>query len=193
MELNYASKGVGNAGLATGIIGTALGAMNVLGNSNGCGNGLLGGLFGGNCNNNCCSENTAVNRYEMATQMTCAAEIATKNLQIAELNTEIKLRDSTIYTDGKTLELYRYIDSQLNAIQQQLASQAVVNQANNDSFHLISERLECEKKERQCADNSIVSYVNATFYPKMVADITTGTTTTAQAIYNPLPCCSRSC
>lgn len=41
MELNYASKGVGTAGLTTGIIGTALGAMNVLG-----GGGLLGGLTG---------------------------------------------------------------------------------------------------------------------------------------------------
>lgn len=41
-------------------------------------------------------------------------------------------------------------------------------------------------------DNAIVNYVNATFYPKMVADVTTGTTTTAQMLYNPLPvenCC----
>lgn len=30
---------------------------------------------------------------------------------------------------------------------------------------------------------------NATFYPKMVADVTTGTTTTAQMLYNPLPSC----
>ena len=46
--------------------------------------------------------------------------------------------------------------------------------------------------DRKCADNAIVNYVNATFYPKMVADVTTGTTTTAQTIYNPLPvenCC----
>lgn len=38
---DYASKGVGNAGLTLGIIGTAL-ASGVLGNNNG-----LGGLFGG--------------------------------------------------------------------------------------------------------------------------------------------------
>lgn len=42
---DYASKGVANAGLTTGIIGTALSVLN----SNGCGNGFLGGLFGGNC------------------------------------------------------------------------------------------------------------------------------------------------
>lgn len=32
-----------------------------------------------------------------------------------------------------------------------------------------------------------VNYMNATFYPKQVADVTTGTTTTAQTLYNPLP------
>ena len=29
--------------------------------------------------------------------------------------------------------------------------------------------------------------MNATFYPKMVADVTTGTATTAQPTYDPLP------
>lgn len=42
---DYASKGVANAGLTTGIIGTALSVLN----TSGYGNGLLGGLFGGNC------------------------------------------------------------------------------------------------------------------------------------------------
>lgn len=191
MELNYASKGVANAGLTTGIIGTALGAMNVLGNN--CGNGLLGGLFGNGCNSNCCGDSAAVNRYEMAMQIGCTNEITAKNLEISELKSAIALRDANTYSDQKSLELYRYIDGQLNAIQQQIATQAVINQANKDSFQLVSERLECEKKERMCADNSIVSYVNATFYPKMVADVTTGTTTTAQSIYNPLPCCNHNC
>lgn len=191
MEMNFASKGVGNAGLATGIIGTSLGVLNAMGGN--CGNGgLLGGLFS---NNNCgCSENAAVNRYEMTTQMGCAKEIMAKDLEISELKTEVKFRDSSIYTDQKSLELYRYIDGQLNLIQQQLSAQAVNNQATKDSFQLLSERLECEKKERCCADNAIVNYANATFYPKMVADVTTGTATTAQTIYNPLPCCdSKNC
>ena len=43
---NYASKGVANAGLTTGIIGTSLGALNAMGGAGG----LLGGLFGGGCN-----------------------------------------------------------------------------------------------------------------------------------------------
>lgn len=40
----FASKGVANAGLATGIIGTALGVLN---NNGGLGGGILGNLFGG--------------------------------------------------------------------------------------------------------------------------------------------------
>ena len=104
--MEYATKGVANAGLTTGIIGTALGAM---------GTGILPGLFGGN--NSCCtSENMPVNRYE-----------ASQNARIAELETEVKLRDSNIYTDGKILELYRYVDGKFNAVESQICQQAVVN------------------------------------------------------------------
>ena len=54
MEMNFASRGVANAGLTTGIIGTALGALN---------GGLFnGGLFNGGT---VCHENTPVNRYEL--------------------------------------------------------------------------------------------------------------------------------
>jgi hypothetical protein len=62
---NVASKGVANAGLTTGIIGTSLGALNAMGGAGG----LLGGLFGGGCNGAWnmagCSENVLVNRYEL--------------------------------------------------------------------------------------------------------------------------------
>ena len=46
-----------------------------------------------------------------------------------------------------------------------------------------------EAERRCCGDNSIVTYVNAIFYPKQVADVTTGTATTAQSLYNPIPKC----
>ena len=104
--MEYASKGVANAGLTTGIIGTALGAM---------GTGILPGLFGGN--NNCCtSENMPVNRYE-----------AQQSARIAELETEVKLRDANTYTDSKLLELYRYVDGKFNGVEAQICHQAVVN------------------------------------------------------------------
>ena len=223
MELEKAGNigGIAKAGLTTGIIGTTLGALNTLG-----GGGLLGGLLGGGgggwggmmpygaipyavsatpviggfgCGCGCNEDHTAT-RYDIGT----TKELMAKDLQISELNTEIKLRDSNIYTDQKSLELYRYIDGQLNGINAQLAAQAVNNQATKDSLHIIDNKIDCvkseldtkiccESKERRCADNSIINYVNATFYPKMVVDVTTGTTTTAQTLFNPLPvdggCC----
>lgn len=189
---NVASKGVANAGLTTGIIGTSLGALNAMGGAGG----LLGGLFGGGCNGAWnmagCSENMLVNRYELGQAQ-----------EIESLKSQIALRDANTFTDQKMLEMYRYIDGKLGEINGVLCGQAVQNQATKDSFQLMQERLECCKREmgealcreigdRKCADNAIVNYVNATFYPKMVADVTTGTTTTAQMLYNPLPvenCC----
>lgn len=189
---NVASKGVANAGLTTGIIGTSLGALNAMGGAGG----LLGGLFGGGCNGAWnmagCSENVLVNRYELGQAQ-----------EIESLKSQLALRDANTFTDQKMLEMYRYIDGKLGEINGVLCGQAVQNQATKDSFQLMQERLECCKREmgealcreigdRKCADNAIVNYVNATFYPKMVADVTTGTTTTAQMLYNPLPvenCC----
>ena len=78
----FASKGVAGSGLGLGIAGTALGILN----------GGLGNLFTGT-NGTCgCSEDHWVNRYE-----------ATQSARIAELETEVKLRDAnTAYaTDSR--------------------------------------------------------------------------------------------
>ena len=199
----FASKGVGTAGLTTGIIGTALGALNsgILG-----GNGLFGGwgnnnevaaaalgAVAGNMHRGCCSEDHTVNRYELGLQQ----EIAVKDAQIA-------LRDANTYGDQKMLEMYKYIDGQLKDIRNTLCAQAVHNQKTEDSFTLASqdiasvrselaEKIRMEAERRCCGDNSIITYANATFYPKMVADVTTGTTTTAQTLYNPIPKCGCDC
>lgn len=211
--MEYASKGVGGAGLGLGIAGTALGVLNsgVLGN--GCGNGWANGLFGG-CNrtgadlgagvalgammggvSGCghdghgCSENTLVNRYEMTLQQDNAAKDA-----------EISLLKANIYGDQKLLEVYKYFDGELKDVRAELCSQKVHNQRTEDSFVLarqdiaavkaeLSREIAMEAERRCCGDESIVSYVNSTFYPKMVADVTTGTETTAQTLRNPLPKC----
>lgn len=184
----FASKGVGNAGLTTGIIGTALGALN---------SGVLGGggILGGGWNNGMvCSESQLVNRYE-----------AGQAARIAELETEVKLRDSNIYTDQKLLEVYKYFDGELKDVRSTLCGQAVMNQKTADSFDMVKQDICCvknelytaiarERDERCCGDNAIVNYTNATFYPKMVADVTTGTETTAQLTYNPVGncgCCNK--
>ena len=183
-------NGKANAGLTTGIIGTA-----------GVGLGLLGNLLGVNGwnMNGCggpapmCSENMPVTRYELG-----------QEAKISELQSQIALRDANTYNDQKSLELYKFFDGEVKAIRAELAAQAVVNQKTSDSFAIAAADLAAAKRElcgqiqleaerRCCADNSIVTYANATFYPKLVADITAGTTTTAQTLYNPIPDCGSKC
>lgn len=194
----YASRGVGNAGLTTGIIGSALGAIN----SGLFGGGSLGGLFGGGAapaaaaatvGAAMCSENQLINRYE-----------AQQQARIAELETEVKLRDANTYTDQKLLEVYQHFDGELKDVRSTLCNQAVMNQKTADSFDMVKNDLVYtrnelytaiarERDERCCGDNSIVTYLNATFYPKQVADVTTGTDTTAQSLYNPVSNCGCCC
>lgn len=112
---NYASNGKANAALATGIIGTSgfgLGLLNSL--SNGI------GLFGNNARMPLCSEDHVINRYEAA-----------QSARIAELETEVKLRDATTYTDQKLLEVYKYFDGETKQIRSDIcemrAQQGVIN------------------------------------------------------------------
>lgn len=114
--MEYASKGVANAGLTTGIIGTALGAMN---------SGVLPNLFGGgNCG---CSENMVVNRYE-----------AGQNARIAELETEVKLRDANFYTLSEMGKLRDYVDGKFAVMEHELCDQKVYNATLNSTVGCIS-------------------------------------------------------
>ena len=122
---NFASKGVAGAGLGLGIAGTALGVMN-----GGLGN-LLGGL--GGWNNGCgnvygwngynggmpivVSEGDhCVNRYE-----------AGQSARIAELETEVKLRDANIYTDSKLNDLRNYMERRFDHVEHELCDQRSFN------------------------------------------------------------------
>jgi hypothetical protein len=113
-ENKYASKGVAGTGLGLGIAGTALGLL--------AGNGL--NLFG---NNNNCGDNGIVNRYEL-----------TQSARIAELETEVKLRDSNIYTDQKILDLYKYIDGKVANVEAQICQQNVYNATNTATINCIA-------------------------------------------------------
>lgn len=211
-------EGKVNAALATGIIGTVGTGLGLLlggGGANGffggnhCNNGsdaltaaavlsaANGGWYGG-CNGRGgeCSENQFITRYELNQQK----ENIALEAKIAEKDSQIALRDANTYSDQKLLEVYKYFDGQLKDVRGELCRQAVVNQKTEDSFAMVAKDVQCccdrlevqiarERDERKCADNSIITYTNATFYPKMVADVTTGTTTTAQSTYNPLPSC----
>lgn len=198
----------GNAGIALGSTAVGIEVLRALTN------GGLGGLFGvnnggqtaaaalaamagaagaarmGDCG---CSENHLVNRYELGLQQSNAAK-----------DSEIALLRANIYGDQKLVEVYKYIDGELKEIRGTLGAQAVMNQKTADSFDMVRNDMLCcknelyqainrERDERCCGDNTIVNYVNATFYPKMVADVTTGTTTTAQTLYNPIRNCGGCC
>jgi hypothetical protein len=105
MEMENKYGGRATAGLTTGIIGTALGAMST---------GIIPGLFGGgNCAN---SENVPVNRYEMNLQR----DLTNKDMEIAYL----KGRDAA---KSDSLELYKYVDGKFAHIEGELANQRVFN------------------------------------------------------------------
>lgn len=122
--MEYSSRGVGNAGLTTGIIGTSLGVLN-----SGLLNGGLGNLFGGNCNAAAyaCSDNMAVNRYEAA-----------QSARIAELETEVKLRDANTYTDAKLGDLRDYMERKFDRVEHELCDQRVYNAANTATLNCVS-------------------------------------------------------
>ena len=102
----YASKGVAGSGLGLGIAGTALGILN----------GGLGNLFTGLGTNCGCSEDHWVNRYE-----------AGQSARIAELETEVKLRDANTYTLSEMGKLRDYVDHRFSGVEAQLCNQAVTN------------------------------------------------------------------
>ena len=112
--MEYASKGVAGSGLGLGIAGTALGLLNANGG------GLLGGLLGGNtC---ACSENMPVSRYELAQEQ-----------KIADLQSQVALRDASIYTDQKIAALNDRISDTLRKHEEKLCEPAVYNAANTSA------------------------------------------------------------
>lgn len=206
MELQRRSSGTAKAGLATGIVGTSLGALGVLG---ALGNGMSN-VFGRSNQpivvadgNGCypagynaggrCSEDHVVSRYELELQQ-----------KLAEKDAQIALRDANTHNDQKLLEVYRYVDGRFREFEQAFAAQAVNNQKTADDVLRVQANLDCyckelrdkicdERRERKCNDNLIVTYANATFYSKLIAGITASTTTTEQPTFNPLPQTNDGC
>lgn len=208
-EKKSSSSGVAKAALATAIPAAAVSLGNAM---SGCGGGILN-LFGNGCgrNSGCCSDDHLVDRYTLAQAQ-----------EIEALKSQLSLRDANIYSDQKDVQVFEKLSARIRELEQQLCDQRVVNQKTMDSFQLVSERLQCccegfdaklaaEAAARQCgddkleakiccettarkqADNSLVSYMNSTFYAKQVGTVSTTTPNTSQILYNPLPvdngCC----
>lgn len=100
------------------IAGTALGVLN---------NGGLGNLLGGWGNAKVgCSEDHLINRYE-----------AQMSAKIAELETEVKLRDANTFTMGEMNNLRNYVDGRLNCLEHELCDQRVYNATNTATISCI--------------------------------------------------------
>lgn len=166
-------------------IGASAGIASFLGL--GAGNLLGGGLWGNNrvCQP-VCSEDHLVTRYDL-----------TMEKELAAKDSEIALLKANTYNDQKSLELYRYIDAQLNSINARLAAQDVRNQGVSDAIREVSKdidyKVSLEAERRECGDCRIVNYVNSTFAPKLVTTYAAGTTSAPNETYNPLECGSCSC
>lgn len=119
--MEYTSIGKGNAALTTGIIGATGFGLNLLGNllgMNSCGNGCAanGAACGYGYNYGCGPADHPVSRYE-----------AGKDARIAELETEVKLRDANFYTSQEMGKLRDYVDRRFEDVHGQLCHQAVIN------------------------------------------------------------------
>lgn len=101
----FASKGIAGAGLGTGIAGLSLGVLN---------SGLFNGLLGGGCGGY--GENHWVSRYEVG-----------QSAKIAELETEVKLRDANVYTLGEMNKLRDYVDRKFDCVNSSISAQSVIN------------------------------------------------------------------
>ena len=110
----FASKGVAGTGLGLGIAGTALGLLT----NNGLG-GLVNRAVGG-MDVGVCSDDRFVNRYEL-----------NQANQIAELRSQIALRDANTYIDQKLLDVYKFVDGELKDMRQaqcdKWAAQGIIN------------------------------------------------------------------
>lgn len=128
-DKDYASKGVAGTGLGLGIAGTALSVLNTLAGGTALATGGFGAPAGAG-GRMISSDDEYVNRYEAA-----------QNAKIAELETEIKLRDANTYTDQKMLEAYQYVDGRLRNVEAQICQQNVYNATNTAAIGCINEQI----------------------------------------------------
>ena len=194
-SMTIEGKSVASQGLGGTALGLGIGALGVE-LLNGGLNGLLGwgrgnagiseavGAIAGAmlANGGCRNHPDIVTRHEMEQEK----ELAIKDSEIALLKSEK-------FTDAKILEASQVLLGRIQNIEARLGAIDVQNQATQDAIVQVKSdlcmRLANEAEKRICGDNALANYANATFYPKMVAEVTTGATTTPQATFNPVQNC----
>lgn len=185
---DFASKGVGAAGLTLGIIGTALGALGT-----GNGNGLFGGLTG----NRSAVGAAAVEAGTMASLYGAQQieKVSCLEAELSELKAE-RYTDNISHRDNReileamhalsqnTTAAFKEVNAAIIGLEKREAADEKemeclrkeldfrFNAAETDSRHR-AELLRCElagaialeSERRMCGDRNIVEYVNATFVP----------------------------
>ena len=115
----------GRGTTALGIVGTVLGGIGTAG--------VLGGgnLLGGNVANPYqMGESTPVNRYEME-----------QANEIAQLKSQIALRDASIYTDGKLNDFRNYVERKFDRVEGELRDVAVYQASNTATVGCIAQQV----------------------------------------------------
>lgn len=165
VEKEYASKGVANTAL-----GLSIGALGVELLKNGGLN--LGNLLGGAKETN--PEETAFGLYKGYRDA--------DDLIVAKHNAD-------------SFALYKSQRDEKDALQRQideLKGKLAVQETNAFwQFKNVTDSIALEAERRACNDGKLVNYMNSTFYPKYIADVTVGSGTTQQTIFNPL--CNPNC
>lgn len=163
---DFASKGV--AGTALGI---GIGALGLELLRNGGLNNLLGGIVGTPQQTN--PEETAFGLYKGYRDADDAI--------IAKHNAD-------------SFALYKYSRDGFDGMQKEISDLktklAVAEAVQPWKDKSIYDAIALEAERRCCNDGKIVNYSNQMFYPVSIADVTTGTTSTARLPFNPIcGCC----
>ena len=181
---DYASKGVAGTALGLGITGAALALLN--------GNGLFG--WGKARNEDMYLERKECQDYVDLTKEFYAGRIQSiRDSADAFYNMEAKLNDSAFRLYKSQRDNYDVLADRIAKLETKASITDAVgpwrDQVLQMKINSVAGLVDIEAQKRCCSDNILVNYMNSTFYPKSIADVTVGTTTTKEQVYNPLKQC----
>lgn len=181
---DYASKGVAGSALGLGIAGTALALLN--------GNGLFG--WGKARNEDMYLERKECQDYVDLTKEFYAGRIQSiRDSADVFYNMESKLNSAAFRLYKSQRDNYDVLADRIAKLETKASITDAVepwrDQVLQMKINSVAVLVDLEAQKRSCSDNILVNYMNSTFYPKSIADVTVGTTTTKEQVYNPLKQC----
>ena len=181
---DYASKGVAGTALGLGIAGTALALLN--------GNGLFG--WGKTKNEDMYLERKECQDYVDLTKEFYAGRIQSiRDSADAFYNVDAKLNNAAFRLYKSQRDNYDVLADRIAKLETKASVTDAVepwrDQVLQMKINSVARLVDLESQKRSCSDNILVNYMNSTFYPKSIADVTVGTTTTKEQVYNPLRQC----